>query len=137
MTTTTTNHIDTVHAIYAAFATGDVPTIMGFLDDDIAWDQGVRETGLAWLKPGRGKAHVLGFFHALVGGMAFTTFEPVTIAGNGDYVVGVVREAGTILATGKAVEEDLFVHLWRFGADGKIIEVRHIGDFARQELASR
>ena len=137
MATTTTTHTETVHTIYAAFATGDVPTILGLLDDDIAWDQGVRETGLAWLKPGRGKDHVLGFFQALVGGMAFTKFEPVTVAGNGEYVVGVVKEAGTILATGKSVEEDLFVHLWRFGSAGQVIEFRHIGDFARQELASR
>lgn len=137
MTTATTTNTETVAAIYAAFGAGDVVTILSHLTDDISWDEGVRETGLAWVQAGRGKDHVLGFFGALSTGMSFTMFDVVAITSNADYVVGVVREAGTILATGKPVEEDLFVHVWQFDASGKVASFRHVGDWARQEIPSR
>ena len=133
-TTTTSTHVGTVAEIYGAFGRGDVPFIMSCLADDIAWDQGVRATDLPWAQPGTGKQHVVAFFTALGEGLAFSTFEPQVIAADGDNVVSVVREVGTIVSTGKPIEEDLFVHLWKFNDDGKVASFRHIGDWARHEI---
>jgi ketosteroid isomerase-like protein len=133
-TTTTSTHVGTVAEIYGAFGRGDVPFIMSCLADDIAWDQGVRSTDLPWAQPGTGKAHVGEFFTALGQGLALTTFDPQVMAGDGDNVVAVIREAGTILSTGNPVEVDLFVHLWKFNDDGKVASFRHIGDWARHEI---
>jgi hypothetical protein len=34
------------------------------------------------------------------------------------------------------VEEDLYVHIWTFGPDGRVTAFRHVGDWARQEAAA-
>jgi uncharacterized protein len=130
------DHVSTVSGIYQAFGTGDVGWILDQLADDVAWEHGIRDTGLPWLVPGTGKDHVLSFFQALGSGVAFDVFEPGPICDGGDTVIAAVREAGTVLATGRRIEEDVFVHIWKFGADGKITSFRHVGDFARHELAA-
>jgi ketosteroid isomerase-like protein len=33
---------DTVDALYRAFAAGDVPTVLGFLDDKVEWTEARR-----------------------------------------------------------------------------------------------
>ena len=130
------DHVSTVSGVYQAFGTGDVAWILDQLADDVAWDHGIRDTGLPWLVPGAGKDHVLSFFQALGTGVAFDLFEPGPICDGGDTVICAVREAGTVLATGRRIEEDVFVHIWTFGADGKITSFRHVGDLARHELAA-
>jgi uncharacterized protein len=136
-TETTVDRAATVGAIYEAFGRGDVPYILDQMSDDVAWEQGIRDTGLPWLRAGRGKQHVGEFFAALGSGLQMTTFEPLTIAQSGDAVVAVLREAAIALATGNPVQEDLYVHYWQFGPDGKVVAFRHIGDWHRQEAAVR
>ncbi len=130
------DHVSTVGGVYQAFGTGDVAWILDQLADDVAWDHGIRDTGLPWLVPGTGKDHVLSFFQALGSGVTFDVFEPGPICEGGDTVIVAVREAGTVLSTGRRIEEDIFVHIWTFGADGKITSFRHVGDLARHELAA-
>jgi uncharacterized protein len=136
-TTTTSTHVETVGAIYAAFGRGDVPFILDHLADEITWDHGLRATDLAWLAPRTGKQQVAEFFPVLAAGMSLTTFEPQLILGDGDTAVAVIRIAGSILSTGKSIEEDLWVHLWKFNKDGKVASFRHIGDLAREEIPFR
>ena len=102
----------------------------------MAWDHGIRDTGLSWFVPGTGKDHVLSFFQALGSSVSFDVFEPGPICEGGDTVIVAVREAGTVLATGRRIEEDIFVHIWTLGADGKITSFRQVGDLARHELAA-
>jgi uncharacterized protein len=136
-TTTTSAHVTTVAEIYAAFGRGDVPFILDCLADEVVWEEGIRATDLPWLQPGVGKQHVGEFFAAVSQGLDFTTFEPQVIAADGDTVVAVMREAGTIVSTGAAIDEDLYVHLWKFDGRGKVAWFRHIGDWTRQEIAFR
>ena len=86
------DNIGTVGAIYQAFGQGDVPFILGQLDDGIVWERGVRTTGLPWLVEGSGKQHVVSFFQALAAGLAFEVFEPTFLGEQGDTVVAVIRE---------------------------------------------
>lgn len=142
MTTDTTistsvDRVAAVGAIYAAFGRGDVPYILDQLSDDISWDEGIRDTGVPWLRAGRGTAHVVDFFTALGAGMQFTAFQPLTIAQSGNEVVAVISEAAIALSTGREIAEDLYVHVWRFDGDGKVASFRHIGDWHGQEQAVR
>ena len=88
------DHVSTVSGIYQAFGTGDVAWILDQLADDVAWDHGLRDTGLPWLAPGTGKDHVLSFFQALGAGVTFDVFVPGPICDGGDTVIAAVREAG-------------------------------------------
>ena len=138
MSTTATDparNLATVQAMYAAFGRGDVPYILDQLADDISWDEGIRATDVPWLQSGRGKDAVVRFFTTLGSSVQFTKFEPVSITGDGDHVVGVIREAAIVNSTGREMAEELFVHFWTFGADGKVRAFRHIGDFALHEAA--
>jgi len=137
MTTIDSNHLTTALAVYDAFGRGDIPFILDQLADDVSWDHGIRATEVPWLQPATGKAGVIQFFTALGAGLQFTTFEPVAVTVSGNIVVGVIREVGVALATGAAIEEDLWVHVWTFGPDGKVQAFRHVGDLARHEAALR
>jgi ketosteroid isomerase-like protein len=121
-------NIDTVQAIYEAFGRGDVPTILGHLDADIVWDHDTPNCGLPWYEPRNGVAEVPGFFEALMGDVVLTTFAPVNFLEGGDQVAVVVRYAMEIKATGRALPEDTEIHLWTFGADGKVVRFAHVVD---------
>jgi ketosteroid isomerase-like protein len=136
-TSSTTDLAAVVGSIYAAFGRGDVSSILDRLADDVDWEHGIRATDVPWLQPGRGHDHVAAFFTALGEAVEFQLFEPVTIAASGSDVVSVIREAATVRRTGRAIPEDLYVHVWRFGPDGKVVSFRHVGDFHRHEVAWR
>ena len=129
-------HGQTVREIYEAFGRGDVSFILERLQNDIGWDQGIRDTGLAYLKAGTGLDHVGRFFEALGSTVRFDVFEPVAICTDDDHVMVAVREKGENLQTGGTIDEDLVIHLWTFGPDGKVASFRHIGDFALHERAA-
>lgn len=129
-------HAQTVQEIYEAFGRGDVPFILERLQDDISWDQGIRDTGLSYLQAGTGLDHVHRFFQELGSTVRFDVFEPVAMCTGADHVMVAVREQGENLQTGGTIEEDLAVHVWTFGPDGKVASFRHVGDFALHERAA-
>jgi uncharacterized protein len=133
-TTTTSTHVGTVADLYGAFGRGDVPFILDHLADGITWDHGLRATELPWFQPRTGKQQIEEFFGVLAQGLSLSTFEPQMIVGDGSTVIAVIRIAGSIISTGKPVEEDLWVHLWNFDDSGKVASMRHIGDLAREEI---
>lgn len=132
-----TTNSATVVGIYEAFGRGDVSHILDQLSDDIRWDHGVRDTGLPYLQPGTGKQAVVAFFQALAEHVELTTFEPAPPCVSDDTVIVAVRENGRNLVTGAEIEEDISVHIWTFGPDGKVVEFRHVLDLARHEAAAR
>lgn len=129
------DHAATVATIYDAFGRGDVEAILEHLDDDISWEAGVRDTGLAYLSPRHGKHEVAEFFTALAANLALTHFEPLALCVGGDYVTVPVRHAGHIVGGGE-VPMMTEVHVWRLGADGKVVEFRHEFDIALHERAA-
>ncbi len=132
-----TGNAETVMGIYEAFGRGDVGHILDQMSDDVAWDHGIRETGLPYLVPGTGKDHVARFFQAVAENLEFTTFEPATPCVNDDTVMVAVREIGRNIVTGAPVEEDISVHIWTFGPDGKVVAFRHVVDIAHHEAAAQ
>ena len=133
-TTTTSTHVGTVADLYGAFGRGDVPFILDHFADDISWEEGLRVTEMPWFQRRTGKQQVAEFFQILNQSLVLSTFDPQMIVGDGDTVIAVIRIAGSIVSNGNPVEEDLWVHLWKFGADGKVASFRHIADLAREEI---
>lgn len=129
------DHAATVAAIYDAFGRGDVQAILAHLDDDVAWEQGIRDTGLGYLVPRQGKQQVADFFSALMANLVLTHFEPLGICAAGDLVTVPVRHAGSIVGGGD-IPMMMEAHVWRFGANGKVIEFSHLLDCAIHELAA-
>jgi quercetin dioxygenase-like cupin family protein/ketosteroid isomerase-like protein len=129
------DNVSTVAGIYEAFGRGDVAWIVERLDDDISWEEGIRDTGLSYLEPGRGKQHVADFFGHLMSTLELTHFEPEALCDGGDVVMVPVLHAGRIVGGGE-VPLTHEAHEWRFGPDGKVVAFRHLFDYAIHERAA-
>lgn len=118
------NHLETVHAIYAAFGRGDVQDILSRLADDVEWDYDVSRNDIPWLQPRRGPHEVLGFFQTLEA-LEFERFEPHTLLANDDVVVALIRVGLRVKATGRRITEEDETHVWRFDAEGRVGAFTH------------
>ena len=117
----------TVAAIYEAFGRGDIPFIIEHLHDDIEWEAGRQDDhGIPWLRPGRGKAHVLSFFESLAA-LEFKHFEATAILGGGDTVVALIDADIVVRDTGRTLNQ-LEAHVWTFGEDGLVRGFCHLVD---------
>lgn len=129
-----TTNLNTVQAIYSAFGQGDVPGIMRHLADDIRWEDGAADHGIPWLVPGTGHDHVLSFL-AIVGGWTFDRFDIQGVGQVGDAVIGLLDVAATLPGGGRF--DNLEIHVWRFGPDGKVASFNHVLDTHQHLLAAR
>lgn len=127
--------IDRIHALYAAFGRGDIPTILEQLSPEVEWEYGAQPNPIPWLQPRHGHAGARTFFEELGQQMRIEHFAPKHIVADGAIVVVVLDITFVVLATGKRVVEEDEVHLWRFGDDGRIARFRHRLDTALQAAA--
>ena len=113
--------------MYAAFGRGDIPAILEKLDDNVEWDTDIEGSGVPWLEPRRGKANIAGFFESLAP-LNFTTFDPLTIIGEGDKVIALVHlEVDT---QGEHYSFPHEGHYWVFNKNGKVMKYEHVTDTA-------
>ena len=111
------SNLDTVKAVYQAFAEADVPSVLGLLSPDIAWTEA---EGFPLAGTYHGPNAVLtGVFMRL--GTEFVGFAavPDEFIDGGDTVVALGKYSGTYKATGKSFQAD-FAHVWKL-QDGKAI----------------
>ena len=122
--------IETVQNIYQAFGRGDVPTILALLSPDVCWedwaDNGAQRGGVPTMQPRRGPAGVGAFFGA-VAELQMHEFKVLDLFGGERQVAAEVLIDFTVPATGVRVRDEE-MHLWTFGADGKIVRLRHYVD---------
>jgi hypothetical protein len=116
--------VEIVKGVYASFAQGDVPAVLGVFADDIEWHEaegmpygGVYRGGDAVVQ------NVFGPISTDVEGFAVT---PEEFVGSGDTVAVVVRYTGTGKATGKTLDVPV-VHVMDV-RDGKITRFRQFID---------
>jgi ketosteroid isomerase-like protein len=125
----------TVQEIYEAFGKGDVPAILGRLAPDVQWEYGQQgPSDVPWLQQRRGRDAVAGFFESL-GGADFHKFDPKQIIEGDGVVVAILDVELTVKATGKRVNEQDEMHLWRFNAAGEVTSFRHGTDTHAHQLA--
>lgn len=106
-----TSHSETITSLYAAFARGDVPTVLGAFAPDISWTEA---EGFPYAGTYIGPDAVLQNVFARLGsewkGYAAVPHELIA---DGDTVVALGEYSGTYKATGKSFRAP-FAHVWKF-----------------------
>lgn len=125
-------NVQTVQSMYACFGRGDVPGILAHLAPDVRWEHDWYGERLPMYATREGRDQVPAFF-ATLADFEFVRFEPFAfLEGQGMVAVPVHLEL-VHTPTGNRIR-DLEMHLWTFGADGKVRAFRHFVDtwqFAR------
>ena len=123
------DNIETIKAVYAAFGRGDVGFIIDAVTDDVDWASDTSSAGAPWYGVRSGKVGVGAFFDAFGKAMDVEDFTPLTFASNADGdVLTVVRFATRSRETGKLAKMQL--HHWFRFTDGKISYYRGTEDTA-------
>jgi ketosteroid isomerase-like protein len=119
-------NIDVIKAIYAAFATGDVPGVLGGLSPDIVWNE-AENFPYADHSPYVGPdAVAAGVFARCVSEWDGFAVAMDDLLDAGDRVVALGRYGGTYKATGRAMNPQV-VHVWTL-ADGKAVRFQQYAD---------
>ncbi len=115
---------ETARALYAAFAAGDVPTVLGGMAPDIHWTEAA---GGPYGGVSNGPMEVLSNVFMKLGTEwdGFTAI-PHDYVSEGDMVVALGDYGGTFKATGKSFTAP-FAHVWKF-QDGKVISFQQHTD---------
>ena len=129
--------LSTVQAIYAAFGKGDITTILGHLDDEVAWEawegNSAQGAGVPWLRGGRGKAAAVAFFE-VVGSFKFQDFQVLGLMASENQVAAEVFVDALVPGGRRLRDEE--IHLWNLNEAGKVVRFRHYTDTAKQIAAA-
>lgn len=108
---------DIVRGLYAAFARGDIPTVLGVLAPDASWTEAEGGPyGGTFIGP---DAVLKNVFMKIGGDWDGYSAIPAEFVANENTVVAIGEYAATYKATGKSFKAP-FVHVWKF-RDGKVI----------------
>ncbi|MDP1861744.1 MAG: nuclear transport factor 2 family protein [Gemmatimonadaceae bacterium] len=118
------SNVNTVQHLYAAFGTGDIPTILSHLHEDVEWEYGMTDAGVPWLQPRRGRANVAQFFESLAA-LEFQLFQPKTFLESDNIVVALIDVGFVVKATGRKITEEDEVHIWHFDSMGRVTKFCH------------
>ena len=115
---------ETARALYAAFAAGDVPTVLGGMAPDIHWTEAA---GGPYGGVSNGPMEVLANVFMKLG-TEWDGFSaiPHDFVSEGDMVVALGDYSGTFKATGKSFTAP-FAHVWTF-RDGKVMSFQQHTD---------
>jgi ketosteroid isomerase-like protein len=111
------SNLDSVKAVYQAFAKTDIPSVIGFLSPEIDWTEA---EGFPYGGTYHGPHAVLsGVFMRL--GSEWNGFAAVAdeFIDGGDIVVALGKYSGTYKATGKSFQAN-FAHVWKI-QNGKAV----------------
>jgi ketosteroid isomerase-like protein len=113
-----------ISAMYAAFAKGDVPAVLGKLDAQIEWrDADGFPTGGTYVGP---DAVLNDVFMPLVNDWDGFSVTPDEVVASGERVVSFGHYTGTNKKTGKSLHVP-FAHAWRV-KDGKVTHFQQYTD---------
>lgn len=118
-----------VQDAYAAFGRGDIPTLLGYMTEDVHW-RPVIGTGkqVPFSGERKGKAGVAEFFKQVAASEDFQQFEPREFVAQGDMVVAIGHYRGVTKATGKMFDSDFAMVFTLRG--GKVATFREFTDSA-------
>lgn len=115
---------EAVRKLYDAFGTGDVPAVLAAMDDKIDWQE---PTGLPFENQVGPQAVAENIFGPVTTQLEGFSAVPEELIDGGDVVAAIGRYGGTGAKTGVKLDTE-FVHVWRFGASGKITGFRTYTD---------
>ena len=120
------SNVDVVNTIYSAFASGDIPTVLGQLHEDIVWNEAENfpyADGNTYVGP---EAVLNGVFARCGGEWDGFAVEIDEIVDAGDTVIAFGWYLGTYKETGKSQRTQL-AHVWRL-KDGKVARFQQHAD---------
>lgn len=109
MTETTNRAV--VEQVYAAFRRKDVPGVLALQAEDVEWSVAASPELIPWASPGPGHAGVTEFLRVLSQWLVAEVFEIHAYVADGDTVVALGFQQGTVRPTGRPYAFD-FVHVW-------------------------
>jgi ketosteroid isomerase-like protein len=113
----TLSNLDSVKQVYQAFAEGDIPSVLGFLNADIVWTEA---EGFPYGGTYHGPKAVLeGVFMRLGSEWIGFAAVPDEFVDGGDTVVALGKYSGKYKATGKQFQSN-FAHVWKI-QNGKAV----------------
>lgn len=119
-------NVDVIRGIYAAFATGDVPGVLGRMDPAIEWHEAENfpyADGNPYVGP---EAVAQGVFMRCATEWDGFAVQVDEIVDGGDTVVALGRYLGTYKATGKPQHTQM-AHVWRV-ANGRAVGFQQYAD---------
>ena len=122
-------NVKTVESMYAAFATGDVPTVLAGLDPKVEWweaENFIYAEGNPYVGP---QSVLQGVFMRLATEWDGFSVAPTGVLDAGDTAIGHGYYSGTYKQTGKQVRAQ-FAHFFTF-RDGKIVKFQQYTDTAQ------
>jgi len=125
---TTKQNTEIIDALYNAFSTGDMPTVLGSMHPNISWNE-AESNSLADGNPYIGPDAILeGVFARLVANHEYFGLRDVKIHGmNDNRVLATLRYDAKVKATGKSYNAQA-AHLWTLNEEGKIIAFQQYVD---------
>ena len=112
------SHRETIEQLYAAFARGDIPSVLGALNPQTRWTEAEGfPYGGTYVGP---QAVLDNVFMRMGGEWDSFSAQMAELVADGDTVVALGTYSGTFKATGKSFQAP-FVHVWKF-TDGQISE---------------
>ncbi|MBX3063512.1 MAG: nuclear transport factor 2 family protein [Anaerolineae bacterium] len=120
------SNIQTVQTIFEAFGRGDVPTILGYVADQVDWKATGPESILDYYAPRSTPAEVGQFFVDLTNTLEYSAFLPTEFYGSGDKVF-VLGEYSFRVRANDAAGRGSWAMVFTL-KDGKIIHWRAFED---------
>ena len=121
-------NLATVRAIYEAFGTGDVDTILDAVADDVDWAVDA-EPVAPWYGQRTGKDGVRSFFADIASSTDVQDFAVEGMGASENEVFAFLRFGVRMKSTGREASFHLH-HYFRFGPDGKVTYYRGSEDSA-------
>ena len=122
-------NLDTIMSLYAAFARGDVPAVLGLFDPQIEWNEG-EGVRYADRNPYRGPMAVAeGVFGRIIAEVDQFAAVPASFIDGGESVVVQGRYKGKVKATGTMLDAQ-FAHVYTV-RNGKIVRFQQYTDTAQ------
>ncbi|MFN6962855.1 MAG: nuclear transport factor 2 family protein [Pyrinomonadaceae bacterium] len=119
-------NLELIRGMYEAFAAGDVPTVLGLMDEKIDWreaDNFLYADGNPYVGP---QAVLEGVFMRLANDWDDFAVQPEEWFDAGDTIVVCGHYTGTSKATGRSVRAQ-FAHVWTM-QNGKVVRFRQYTD---------
>ena len=127
------SNVDVIKALYASFAKGDVPAVLGTLDPQVRWSEAegsIYAAGNPYVGP---DAVLNGVFMPLVSEIEQFTVSPENYIDGGNSVAVEGRYTGTVKSTGTPVNAQ-FTHIWDV-RNGKVVRFQQYTDTRQWAVA--
>jgi ketosteroid isomerase-like protein len=122
-TTAIKTNLQVIQQAFDDFAQGNISGIIDVCTDDVVWES-YENPDVPYAGAFHGKEGVKDFFSKLAGAVNYSFFEPKEFIGEGDSIIALGHQTGTVKATGKTFDHD-----WSFSFKMQNGKLKHFFSF--------